>query len=305
MSAVVRISATGAGANYYPEFVARYLGFFAQEGLSIEVEVLGNGPGVPHAVGSGQADLGLGGIWLPMLYRGRLDTFVPFAQLCNRLAAVLLARQPIPNFTWSDVRDRIMLAPGGAPNFWMIVAALLDDAGVSPSSLRYIPDFVGNEVVNLFRGGFADFFIAMPPLAEQLVDEGVGVVVYDFADFGDIPWSIFYALPAFFTRSDDPAPRFARAIQRGLAWALDHDPLEAPHILEACFPKLHPDLAARAIRNCRERAVWSRRVGIPEASLLRWQSIIQRHGRLIDRPMAYDDIVNPHPAADVDAALAA
>ena len=83
---IVRVSATGAGVNYFPEFIARELGFFADEGLEAKVEVLGNGPGVPRDVGSGAADVGLGGIWLPMLYRGRLHTFIPFAQLCNRLA---------------------------------------------------------------------------------------------------------------------------------------------------------------------------------------------------------------------------
>ena len=39
---IVRISATGAGVNYFPEFVARELGFFADEGLDVTVEVLGN-----------------------------------------------------------------------------------------------------------------------------------------------------------------------------------------------------------------------------------------------------------------------
>ena len=40
---IVRVSATGAGVNYFPEFIARELGFFADEGLEAKVEVLGNG----------------------------------------------------------------------------------------------------------------------------------------------------------------------------------------------------------------------------------------------------------------------
>src|SRR5262249_14155280 len=139
---VIRISSTGAGVNYYPEFVARELGFFADEGLDVKVEVLGNGPGVPREVGSGAADVGLGGIWLPMLYRGRLYTFRPFAQLCNRLAAVLLARRSAERFSWADLSGRIVVAPGGAPNFWMVVASTLRRAGVDPSGVRFVADFM-------------------------------------------------------------------------------------------------------------------------------------------------------------------
>ena len=42
---IVRISSTGAGVNYFPEFVARELGFFADEGLDVKVEVLRKRPG--------------------------------------------------------------------------------------------------------------------------------------------------------------------------------------------------------------------------------------------------------------------
>ena len=94
MTDLIRISATGSGVNYYPEFLARELGFYEEEGLTVQVAVHGNGPVVPREVGSGAADLGLGGIWLPMLYRGRVHTFMPFVQLCNRLDAVLLSRKP-------------------------------------------------------------------------------------------------------------------------------------------------------------------------------------------------------------------
>ena len=48
----VRISSTGAGVNYYPEFVARELDFFADEELHVTVDVRCNGPGVPRDVGS-------------------------------------------------------------------------------------------------------------------------------------------------------------------------------------------------------------------------------------------------------------
>jgi NitT/TauT family transport system substrate-binding protein len=300
----VRISSTGSGVNYYPEFVARELGFFADEGLHVTVDVRGNGPGVPRDVGSGAADVGLGGIWLPMLYRGRVHTFRPFAQLCNRLAAVLLARKPVAGFRWADLSGRIVVAPGGAPNFWMVVASTLRRAGVDPCSVRFVADFMAEEAINLFRGGFGDFFIAMPPVSDVFIRDGVGSPVADFADLGDIPWSIFYARPEFLDRPDNAAGRFAKAIQRALAWTLSHDPAEAPGVFRH-FPGVSPELIADAVRSCRRRGIWIGTARIPEPPLTQWQTIIMEEGRLIDAPMGYDEIVDGRPAGWAERALAA
>jgi len=294
---IVRISATGAGVNYFPEFVARELGFFADEGLDVTVEVLGNGPGVPRDVGSGAADVGLGGIWLPMLYRGRLHTFMPFAQLCNRLAAVLLARKPAArSFRWADLSGKIVVAPGGAPNFWMVLASTLRRAGVDPFSVRFVADFMAEEAVNLFRGGFGDFFIGMPPVSDVFIRDGVASQVADFAELGEIPWSIFYAKPEFLNRPDNVGGRFAKAIQRALLWTLAHDPGEAPGVLKTQFPTLSPDLIADAVRSCRRRGIWVGTARITEPALMQWQTVIVEEGRLIDAPMKYSEIVDVRPA---------
>jgi NitT/TauT family transport system substrate-binding protein len=292
----VRVSATGAGVNYYPEFLARELGFFADEGLRVEVEVLGNGPGVPRNVGTGAADVGLGGIWLPMLYRGRLDTFIPFAQLCNRLAAFLLARKSVTDFKWDNLSGKIVVAPGGAPNFWMVVASTLRQAGVDPYGVRFVSDFLAEEATALFRGGFGDFFIAMPPASDVLVRDGVGSVVADFAGLGEIPWSIFYAKPEFLERDDKVAGRFTKAIQRALGWILSNDPMGAPGVLAKRYPSVSPQVIAESVRSCRARGIWVSSARIPEEPLLRWQKVIVDEGRLIDAPMPYSEIVDSRPA---------
>src|SRR5690349_23786184 len=115
MPDIVRIAATGAGVSYYPEFVARELGFYADEGIEVQVQVIGNGPGVPEAVASDAADLGFGGSWLPVMYRGRLSGFYPFVQVCIRSPAVLIGRAPQPTFQWSDLVGKGVVIPSGSP----------------------------------------------------------------------------------------------------------------------------------------------------------------------------------------------
>jgi len=63
----IRVSATGAGVNYSPEFLARELGYFEDEDLDVVTEAPGHGPYVPRALADGGADIGLGGIWRPLM----------------------------------------------------------------------------------------------------------------------------------------------------------------------------------------------------------------------------------------------
>jgi NitT/TauT family transport system substrate-binding protein len=240
-----------------------------------------------------------------MLYRGRLHTFIPFAQLCNRLAAFLLARTPSVDFQWADLTGRIVVTPGGAPNFWMVLASTLRKQGVDPCGVRFVPDFMIEEAVSLFRGGFGDYFIALPPVSDALVHEGVGSIVADFADLGEIPWSIFYAKPEFLDRRDNAAGRFTKAVQRALGWILSNDPMDAPGVFQKRFPAYGPALIAGSVRACRRRGIWAATARIPEAPLLRWQKVILEEGRLIDAPMAYSEIVDRRPADWADRELLA
>jgi NitT/TauT family transport system substrate-binding protein len=179
----------------------------------------------------------------------------------------------------------------------MVVASTLRRAGVDPFRVRFVADFMAEEAINLFRGGFGDFFIGMPPVSDVFIRDGVARQVADLAELGEIPWSIFYAKPEFLARPDNVAGRFTKAIQRALRWTLAHDPSEAPGVFPRQFPTLSADLIADAVRSCRRREIWSDTARIPEAPLMRWQTVIMEEGRLIEAPMRYGDIVDSGPAA--------
>lgn len=57
-----RVSATGHSVNYLPEYVARWQGFFAEEGLEVSATVPNPWDLVLADIGTGQAEAALGGI---------------------------------------------------------------------------------------------------------------------------------------------------------------------------------------------------------------------------------------------------
>ncbi len=286
----IRITATGAGLSYYPEFVARELGYFEDEDLLVETQAPGHGPWVTRALRDGSADIALGGIWRPLMYRGRLEKLCPFAQLCVRCPSLVVGRAPIEGARWSDLVRRKVVVPDGSPTPLMALLGILRRHRVDPWQVKWISDFHHEEAWSLFRGGLGDFYVASPPASDVLGDDGTGHVVLDLAEGGGrIPYSFYYSHPEFLERPENLAGRFARAIQRALTWTHAHEPEEAPGVIETHFPALRPELVADSIRATRARGVYPESIRVDEADLDHWQEmIIENH--LIDAKIPYSEI---------------
>ena len=297
MTDLVRVADSGSGVYYAPQYLALELGFFAEEGLQVETEVPG-GARLVEYLSSGRADVALGGIWRPLMYRSRLETLVAFAMLCARNPQVLVARNPPQGdgFAWQDLVGRSVILPAGAPSPGMFLSSILRRAGVDASGVRFVRDLQEQETVRLFRAGLGDFYLAMPPLAEELVAEGYHAAVTLAEAGGPVPWSVYYGTPEFLAHPARPAARFAKAIRRVLCWLLAWDPDDMPGPLQKYFPDTDARLLARSIALARQRGVWTGNVRIPECDLMRWQDVLVYDG-LLDRPIPYLQIVDLRPAA--------
>lgn len=104
----VQLSEVTHSIFYAPQYVALTQGFFKEEGLEVE---LSNGQGadkVMTAVLTDQVDIGFAGpeASIYVYNEGKEDHSVVFAQLTNGDGTFLLARQPNPNFKWSDLKGK-------------------------------------------------------------------------------------------------------------------------------------------------------------------------------------------------------
>ena len=117
-TATVRLSEVTHSVFYAPQYVALEQGFFADEGLKIELSNGGGADKVMTAVVSGGADIGLAGpeSCIYIHAQGKDDLPVIFAQLTKRDGSFLVGREPGP-FSWEDVRGRTIIGgrAGGVP----------------------------------------------------------------------------------------------------------------------------------------------------------------------------------------------
>ena len=96
---------------YAPMYVAIENGYFEKEGLDI---TLVNGAGadkVMTALISGEADIGFMGAEATIYAyaEGAKDPVVNFAQLTQRAGNFLVAREPMPDFQWSNLKGKKVL----------------------------------------------------------------------------------------------------------------------------------------------------------------------------------------------------
>lgn len=84
------LTATGYNLNYLPEYIASRHGFFREQGLDVTVNIPSPWDGVLDALADNTADMALGGIWVPSMYRDRVEHYTVFAQIANRCPLAIL-----------------------------------------------------------------------------------------------------------------------------------------------------------------------------------------------------------------------
>ena len=101
---------------YAPMYVAIEKGYFAKEGISLELVTGYGADKTMTAVLSGEADIGFMGSEssIYMYNQGAEDYVVNFAQLTQRAGNFLVSREPIENFSFDMLTGKTVL--GGRRN---------------------------------------------------------------------------------------------------------------------------------------------------------------------------------------------
>lgn len=290
------ISSTGHAVNYFPEYLARELGYYDDVNLEVTVDVPEMWTRVLHDVNTGTAEAALGGIWVPSMYRSRVRDYYAFAQVSARCPLALVSRNPIEKFDWGFLEDKIILVPGGnGASPFLFFEGLLKRAGFDVTRVKFVHDLSSPMLSELFCGGMGDAIVADPVTAALLVRKGAGYHAASLVEVGGpIPWSVYYTLPEVLERSDNLVGRFTLAIQRATTWIRDHNAEEAREVVRKYWPNTDADVIIDIINFFRANGMWAKTVQIEENALSKWQEIIANAG-LVDKPLRYDEVIDTRP----------
>ena len=96
---------------YAPQYVAIEKGYFAEEGIDLDLVTGFGADKTMTAVLSGEADVGFMGSEASIyVYNQNPDDYiVNFAQLTQRAGNFLVAREAMPDFEWADLKGKDIL----------------------------------------------------------------------------------------------------------------------------------------------------------------------------------------------------
>lgn len=291
----VRVCEVTHSIFYAPQYAAIALGYFADEGIEIE---LSNGQGadaVMAAVLSGNIDVGFAGpeASIYVYNEGNADYTQVFAQITQRDGSFLIGRENDDNFTWDKVKGKVVLPgrKGGVP--YMTLEHVLRKNGVDPATDTTLDNSVQYAMMTAaFTGGTGDYVTAFEPTASMLEQQGQGYIVASVGEAsGDIPYTAYFAKKSYIEQNSDLVQRFTNAVYRGQQWVANHTAAEIAETVADQFPDTDLALLTKAVESYQSIDAWNTTPVMGKAGFDRLQSVMTEAGELT-KTADYDKVVN-------------
>ena len=292
----VRLNEVTHSVFYAPLYAGMSLGFFAGEGLDIELTNGGGADKVMTAVLTDAADVGLAGpesciyVW----QEGREDYAVVFSQLTKRDGSFLVGREG-GEFDWEQLRGKTVLGgrKGGVPE--MTLEYVLRQHGLVPGVDVNVDTSVQfNMMAGAFTGGNGDYVALFEPTATEVERQGRGVVLRSIGqESGEIPYTAFFALRSTLRDREDMIAAFTRALSRSQSWVQSHSAEEIAEAIASQFPDSDMEILTAVCQRHKDIDAWCATPVMTEDAFDRLQTVMETAGELTERA-DYSQIVDNH-----------
>ena len=235
-----------------PLYVARKLGYFAAEGINLDVVIVKSGPAALTAATTGSAQIAVGFPATPIQAAGKGIKVKIFAELSNQFIAELMLRTDVAQrlgiTAASPIEQRIKALKGltiatngtGSANDYLL-RRLATDAGMKPDTdMTIAPMGAGLTILAALDQKRIDGFVTTPPSNVIAAQGHAATQLIDFAagDYRPIAGIIYIGLAAsesWLQQNPQLAARTIRALGRALALMHD-DPAAAKAAVRSFFP---------------------------------------------------------------------
>lgn len=279
---------------YAPQYVAIEEGYFAEEGIELEIVTGFGADKTMTAVLSGEADIGFMGSEASIyVYSQNPDDYiVNFAQLTQRAGNFLVSREPVENFQWSDLKGKNILGgrKGGMPQ--MVFEYILKKNNLDPAADMTIDQSIDfGATAAAFSGGSGDFTVEFEPGATTLEKEGAGYVVASLGVDSDyVPYTAYSAKQSYIKEHPELVQGFTNALQKGMDYVQNHTPEEIAKVIAPQFKETDLDVITTIVTRYYEQDTWKEDLIFEESSFTLLQDILEEAEELETR-VPYEDLV--------------
>ncbi len=286
---------------YAPMYVAIEEGYFADEGIDLELVTGYGADKTMTALLTGEADIGFMGSEASIYtyLQGAQDYAVNFAQLTQRAGNFLVSRKPIEDFEWNMLKGSYVLGgrKGGMPQ--MVFEYILKMNGIDPDTDLNIDTSIDfGSTAAAFAGakegeaGYADYTVEFEPHATSLESQGKGYIVASLGtDSGYVPYTAFCARKSYFEENQDTLLKFTKALQKGMDYVDTHTAEEIASAIQNQFPETDIATITTIVSRYKEQDTWKTDLIFTEESFKLLQNILMEAGEL-EAYVPYADLVD-------------
>ena len=277
---------------YAPFYATHALGFYAREG--VDVELLGSsepGYGV-SALLDGTADITWGGpIRVIKANEGQTKSQLAcFCEVVARDPFYLIGRNN-GDFKLADLPSLRFAAVSEVPTPWMCLQHDLREKGVDLSRLNRMPHRSMADNFEALCNNQLDVVQVFEPYPSMALQVCAGDILYTASARGPTVYTTFIARREGFEHHRTAFIRMVHAIQRTQAWLAEHSAEELAEITASFFPNVTRDILVCSLRRYRQAEIWARTPDVSQKGFARLAESLLSSG-FIARMPTYEDCVD-------------
>ncbi|TVX92989.1 ABC transporter substrate-binding protein [Paenibacillus agilis] len=233
----VRVGEVARTIFYAPQYVALAKGFFAEQGIDVELQTTAGGDKTMTALLSGGIDIALVGseTSIYVFQQGADNPVINFAQLTQTDGTFLMEREHDGTFDWNDLKGSEFLGQrkGGMPQ--MAGEFTLRKHGIDPQKdLNLIQNIDFANIASAYASGTGQYVQLFEPQASIFEREGRGKVVASFGvESGRLPYTAYMAKGSYLDEKADVVQKFTNALQQAQRWVANNS---AENIADTILP---------------------------------------------------------------------
>jgi NitT/TauT family transport system substrate-binding protein len=236
----IRMASVGIGWSTAPEMVAQDKGFYADEKLTVEVNIAGQSAAVCQQILAKAADIGQCSLndMVQAVEASGAQLIQFFGLYASPLNYSIMAK---PNInTWADLKGKSIMVGGPKDNTVFFFRAM-----ARPNNLQdndYDFQFAGASSARFaaLKSGAVDASILTDPFDLQAEQEGykkIDALVPKYVNAGNYGYIIHVAQPDWAKAHQDELTRYMRGLLRAIDWI--YDPANKQELFNIVGPKVN------------------------------------------------------------------